>query len=208
MIPLSRASCRKVKRGFWFFAAGVGVGSVRGVEGQGGYAAGSSFFIAGHDRDFKPRFGPAAGSFCLRARYDRIWWSQVSAFTPVSRSKWAGFVIAIVTVSPGWPMSAAWPGRTASASKASGDDVGMRDCHTIAQNSAARRLRPSCGPSTSRTTSSSALPSARAINWQKGEKDRQCSRLMTQNSCRPASSPVGSRRQMSLPNSCIALKLN
>jgi hypothetical protein len=131
MIPLSRASCRKVKRGFWFFAAGFEVRSLRGVEGQGGDAAISSFFIVGHNRDFEPRFGPAPGSFCLRARYYRIC-SQVSAFTPVSRFKWAGFVIAIVTVSPGWPMRAAWPGRTAWASKASGDDVGMRDCRTIA----------------------------------------------------------------------------
>ena len=39
--------------------------------------------------------------------------------------KCARFVVAMVTVSPGWPASAAWPARMASASRASGDAVGM-----------------------------------------------------------------------------------
>ena len=40
------------------------------------------------------------------------------------------------------------------------------------------------------------------------EKDRQRSRLMTRNSCRPTSSPFGPQGQMSLPNSGIAFKLD
>ena len=43
----------------------------------------------------------------------------------------------MVRVSPGWPASAAWPARIASASRADGDDVGMPDCRRKAQNSAA-----------------------------------------------------------------------
>jgi hypothetical protein len=38
--------------------------------------------------------------------------------------------------------------------------------------------------------------------------ERQCSRLMTQNSCLPTSSPFGLQGRTSQPNSGIALKLN
>src|SRR5262245_18575541 len=63
-------------------------------------------------------------------------WSRICASIAGNRLKCARFVVAMVTVSAGWPARAAWPARMASASRASGDAVGMPDCRRKAQNSA------------------------------------------------------------------------
>ena len=63
--------------------------------------------------------------------------SQVWASIPGNRFKCARFVVAMVTISPGWPASAVWPAKMASASRESADDVGRPVCRRNAQNSAA-----------------------------------------------------------------------
>ena len=76
------------------------------------------------------------GRIGLSAAHDaRRVLSQVCTLIPGKRFKRARFVVAMATVSPGWRAGVAWPARMASASRASGDDVGMPDNKRVGNRS-------------------------------------------------------------------------
>ena len=64
---------------------------------------------------------------------------QSRASIPGNRARWRRLLVATVTVSPGFPMRAAWAARMASASRPSSPAVGRPRRRRSAQNSAALR---------------------------------------------------------------------